>query len=297
MNRAAVFFTLFLVVLVTGAIFSAGCTSPQTPTKSYTVGQDGALSLSCGDPVVTSRILSDENGMVTEKLVFSDSDGPVYALLAAPEKPRAAFVLAPGAGVKKEGHLPRAREYAAAGYAFLVLDMRGNGGETGGYPLNLNEDFTRFEAGEWPEYYLSVCDMIHAEEYLSARYHVPVYAIGESNGGRYASIATALDPGYAGFIGVSTSGFGRAGLGYEGDAQKFLLSIDPDIYVEKISPRDVCIFHAPDDPVIPFDEGMALFNLTRPPHRFIAFNGTHGINEEVDRAIRGECTQIYGVQG
>jgi dienelactone hydrolase len=296
MSRAAVIFTLLLVVLVTGVIFSAGCISPETPKKNYTVGQDGALSLSCGDPGVTSQILSDENGIVTEKLVFSDNDGRVYALLAAPEKPRAAFVLAPGAGVKKEGHLPRAREYAGEGYAFLVLDVRGNGGETPGYPLNLNEDFTRFEAGEWPEYYLSVCDMIHAEEYLTARYHVPVYAIGESNGGRYAAIATALDPGYAGFIGVSTSGFGLAGLGYEGDARQFLLSIDPDMYVGNISPREVCIFHAPDDPIIPFDEGMTLFNLTQPPHRFIAFNGTHGINEEVDRAIRGECTQIYGVQ-
>jgi hypothetical protein len=297
MSRSAVIFTLLLVVLVTGVILSAGCTGTETPKKSYTVGEDGALSLSCGDPVVTSQILSNENGIVTEKLVFSDNDGRVYALLAAPEKPRAAFVLAPGAGVKKEGHLPRALEYAGEGYAFLVLDVRGNGGETGGYPLNLNEDFTRFEEGDWPEYYLSVCDMIHAEEYLTARYHVPVYAIGESNGGRYAAIATALDPGYAGFIGVSTSGFGLAGLGYEGDARKFLLSVDPDLYVGNISPRDVCIFHAPGDPIIPFDEGMALFNLTQPPHRFIAFNGTHGINEEVDRAILGECTQIYGVQG
>jgi dienelactone hydrolase len=297
MSRAAVIAALLLGLLVAGVVFSAGCASTETPKKSYTVAQDGNLSLSCGTPDVTSQILSEENGIVTEKIAFSDNDGPVYALLASPEKPRAAFILAPGAGVKKEGHLSRAQGYARDGYAFLVLDVRGNGGETPGYPLDLNKDFTRFEAEEWPEYYLSICDMIHAEQYLSERYRVPVYAIGESNGGRYAAIAAALDPGYAGFIGISTSGFSLAGMGYEGDARRFLLSIDPDIYMEKIAPRDVCIFHAEADPIIPFSEGMALYNLTLPPHHFFAFNGTHGINDEVDHVIRGECTQIYGVQG
>jgi predicted esterase len=297
MRRGAAITALLLALMVSGVIISAGCTGPETGEKSYSVAQDGSLSLSCGKPPVSSQVVSVENGVTTEKLVFSDSDGPVYALLASPEAPRAAFVLAPGAGVKKEGHLPRALEYARDGYAFMVLDVRGNGGETPGYPLDFNQDFSRFEKGEWPEYYLSVCDMIHAEQYLSDRYGVPVYAIGESNGGRYAAIATALDPGYDGFIGVSTSGFGRAGLGYEGDARRFLLSVDPDLYVEKISPRVVCIFHAEADPIIPFTEGEALYNLTLPPHRFIAFNGTHGINGEVDQAIRGECTQIYGVPG
>ncbi|HNQ29503.1 MAG: hypothetical protein A4E36_01703 [Methanoregulaceae archaeon PtaB.Bin009] len=37
------------------------------------------------------------------------------------------------------------------------------------------------------------------------------YAMEESSGGRYAAIAVALDPEFAGFIGVSTSGFSRAG--------------------------------------------------------------------------------------
>ena len=297
MSRNAVISLLLLALLAAGVIFSAGCTGTKSPEKSYTIAQDGSLSLSCDTPEISSQVLSDENGIITEKLVFSDDNGPVYALLAAPENPRAAFVLAPGAGVKKEGHLSRASEYAGDGYAFLVLDVRGNGGETPGYPLDLNEDFTLFEHGEWPEYYLSICDMIHAEQYLSSRYQVPVYAIGESNGGRYAAIATALDPGYAGFIGISTSGFGRAGMDYQGDARRFLLSVDPDLYMEMISPREVCIFHAPGDPIIPYDEGVALYNLTQPPHRFIAFNGTHGINAEVDRAIMGECTQIYCVPG
>jgi hypothetical protein len=297
MSRNAVISVLLLGLIAAGMVVTAGCTGTKAPEKSYSVAQDGTLSLSCGNPDISSQVLSDENGITTEKLVFSDNNGPVYALLAAPEHPRAAFVLAPGAGVRKEGHLPRAQEYASDGYAFLVLDVRGNGGETPGYPLNLNEDFTLFEGGEWPEYYLSVCDMIHAGHYLSSRYQVPVYAIGESNGGRYAAIATALDPGYAGFIGISTSGFGRAGMEYQGDARRFLLSVDPDLYMEKISPREVCIFHAPGDPVIPYEEGVALYNLTLPPHRFFAFNGTHGINDEVDRAIMGECTQIYGVQG
>ena len=83
--------------------------------------------------------------------------------------------------------------------------------------------------------------MINARQYLTSRYSVPVYASGESNGGRYAAVATAIDPGFAGYIGISTSGFGRAGNNpsYTEAARKFLLSIDPDVYIGGISPRPV----------------------------------------------------------
>jgi hypothetical protein len=205
--------------------------------------------------------------------------------------------MAPGAGVKKEGHQPRALDYARQGYVFLVLDVRGNGGETSGRPLDLQDDFQRFRAGTWPEYYLSVCDFSCARSYLAARYGIPVYALGESNGGRYAAIAAALDPGFAGFFGVSTSGFGMAGNQYSGDAGRFLLSVDPETYGAMMAGRPSWIFHSREDPVIPYEQGLALYDSLAGPKQFISFNGTHGMNEEVDARILHDCGQIYALAG
>ena len=210
--------------------------------------------------------------------------------------PNAAFVHAPGAGNKKEGHEGRAVSYAQNGFAYLVLDIRGNGGETPGYPLDFEKDFTLYQAGGFPEYYDTVCDMINAGSILTSRYGVPVYASGESNGGRYAAVATATDPGFAGYIGISTSGFGRAGENprFTESARKYLLSIDPDVYIGEISPRPIILFHAPDDTVIPFGDGRKLYDLAKEPKKFFSFNGTHGVNGETDQVLIPEYTQIYG---
>ncbi len=290
-----------LSVLITAilmlAVLATGCVQENKDDRSYSVSDNGVLTLRCGTPSVSESPLAEHGTVSVRRIVFNDSHGPVYALLASPKDPVAGFVVAPGAGVTKDVCTDRARMYAEHGFAFLVLDIRGNGGETRGYPLNIEEDYRRFSEGEWPEYYLSACDVMNAGDYLAARYSIPVYAVGESNGGRYAAIAAASDPVFSGYIGVSTSGFREAGLQYTGDARLFLLSIDPDTYAGRISPRSSWIFHAPADPVIPFGDGMELYNRTATPHAFFSFNGTHGPNDEVDRIIIGECAQIYGTPG
>ncbi len=286
-----------ILFVLTLALMTTGCVQENKGSKSYSVSDDGVLTLQCGSPSVTESPVSDDGTVSISRVVFTDSHGPVYALLASPGDPVAGFVVAPGAGVTKDACIDRARMYAEHGLAFLVLDIRGNGGETGGYPLDIREDYRRYSAGEWPEYYLSVCDVMNAGDYLAARYSIPVYAMGESNGGRYAAIAAATDPVFSGYIGVSTSGFGEAGMQYTGDARLFLLSIDPDTYARRISPGSSWIFHAPADPIIPFGDGMELYNRTAAPHEFFSFNGTHGPDEEVDRIIMRECAQIYGTPG
>ena len=245
---------------------------------------------------MTENILETTSNITVSRLVLHTPDGDVYALLAAPPHPKAAFVHAPGAGNKKEGHKDRAIAYATQGYAYLVLDIRGNGGETPGYPMDIERDFTLFERGGMPEFYDNAGDMINARQYLSSRYNVPVYLSGESNGGRYAALAAALDPASAGFIGISTSGFERAGdnPNYTADARIFLLSIDPDLYVGMIAPRPVFIFHAPNDPIIPIADGKELYDQALEPKQFFTFNGTHGVNGEVDQMIFRLYAQIYG---
>ena len=98
--------------------------------------------------------------------------------------------------------------YAATGYAFMFLDYRGRGGETAGYPLNPQTDYALFENREWPEYYLTICDISSAQAMLAARFGVPVYAVGGSNGGRYAAVAAGVDKNFTGYMGISTADWG-----------------------------------------------------------------------------------------
>ena len=65
-----------------------------------------------------------------------------------------------------------------------------------------------FENKEWPEYYLTICDISSAQAVLAARFGVPVYAVGGSNGGRYAAVAAGVDKKFPGYVGISTADWG-----------------------------------------------------------------------------------------
>ena len=167
----------------------------------------------------------------------------------------------------------------------FVLDIRGNGGETTGTPFSIDDDFQRFQRGEWPQFYAIVADLIAAQKYATSAFRVPVFLAGESNGGRYAAIAVAADKDAAGFIGVSTSGFGLLGNRYIGKTRIFLLSIDPDHTISMIAPRPVLILHALDDPVIPYDDGRALYERSHEPKQMINMSNGHGISGDADQII------------
>jgi fermentation-respiration switch protein FrsA (DUF1100 family) len=271
-----------MVAALLALLLGAGCI---TAEDSYRVDGNGTLALTAPAPDYSLTVVDTQDGVSLSRIVFENPGGHVYAMLAAPETPIAAIVYAPGAGVKAEDHLERAIRYAGEGIAFLVIDIRGNGGETAGYSMDLEKDYKEYEKGRWPQYYRIVQDLMIARTMLEDRYGVPVYAAGSSNGGRYVAIAAAVDEEFAGYFGVSTSGFDHAGEQYTGTLRNFLLSIDPDCAIGAISPRPVRIFHSPLDAVIPYDRGMALFNHAQEPKDFIAFNGTHGICSEVDDKV------------
>jgi dipeptidyl aminopeptidase/acylaminoacyl peptidase len=291
-----VFLPVCLLILF---ITIAGCTG--TATKpSYSVDSKGILSVSCA-PVTTSETVLFTNETYTKtKIVMHTQSGDVVTYLAAPEQPTAAIVYVPGAGEEVAGHKERMIRYASAGFAFLFVDIRGNGGETQGYPLNPQLDYNWFEKGDWPQYYLTVCDLVAAQQMLSDRIGVPVYAMGSSNGGRYAAVAAGVDPDFAGYVGISTSDWGILNSaiqeGYTGDPIRFATSMEPSTYFKKISPRPVWIFHAVQDPIIPFDNGKQLFQAAQEPKTFIEFSGAHGINPDVDARIIMQWAQIYGTR-
>jgi fermentation-respiration switch protein FrsA (DUF1100 family) len=279
---------LLLPLLLLALLACAGCT--QTDAPSYSVDAEGVLSLPETDTAYHESVIEERGNVTLSRVVFENPGGDVYALLAAPAEPAAAIVFAPGAGVAAAAHTERAVRYADAGVAFLVLDIRGNGGETPGEAFDLGRDYARFREGEWPQYYRIVQDLTLAEAALSERFTVPVYAAGSSNGGRYAAVAAAIDPGFAGYFGISTSAFDLVGAeaGMTEDLSRFFASINPGTYIARIAPRPVWILHAPDDTQISYEEGLGLFNMAAEPKDFIAFNGTHGICEEADEKVIAE---------
>jgi hypothetical protein len=277
----------------------AGCTG-NCPTSSFSVDSNGILSVSCA-PVTTSEEILFKNDIYTKtKIVLHTQTGDVVTYLAAPEHPKAAIVYIPGAGEKLTGNDDRMATYAVAGYAFFFIDIRGNGGQTPGYPFNPQLDFSVFEKGNWPQYYLTICDIVASQKVLSERFSVPVYAMGSTNGGRYAAVGAGVDPDFAGYVGISTSDWGildsAIRQGYTGDPIRFAASIEPGTYFAKISPRQVWIFHSKNDPVIPFEDGERFFNHALEPKIFIEFVGNHGINANVDDQMIIQWAQIYGTR-
>jgi pimeloyl-ACP methyl ester carboxylesterase len=278
----------FLFVLVAILTATAGCTGTAQQEISFSVNNNGVLSLNVPAPSVSETVLFMNDSITMRRVVFRTELADVVTYVAAPENPKAAIVFVPGAGEKAQDHFPQMKTYAQQGSTFLYEDVRGNGGETPGTPFNpraVQADYNRYASGSLPQYYRIIGDVMQARSYLADKYHVPVYAVGSSNGGRYAAIAAAIDPGFSGYIGVSTSGFGESGDQYTGETRKFLLSIDPDTYIGMISPRPVLIFHAPNDPIINFTEGQALYGYAKDPKQFSSFNGSHGINSEVDKDL------------
>jgi hypothetical protein len=285
---------IICISLVVLAAF-AGCTST---SPSYSVDSNGVLSVSCA-PVTTNETVLFLNETYTEsKIVMQTGTGDVVTYLSAPQHPKAALVYVPGAGEKVTGHAQRMVEYAAAGYAFMFIDIRGRGGETPGYPFDPEQDFAKFEAKEWPEYYLTICDISSARGLLADRFNVPVYAMGGSNGGRYTAVAAGVDPKFAGYIGISTADWGIRRYAIEqgdtGNVLKFATSLEPSTYLPRISPRPVWMYHNATDPIIPFASGEALFATANEPKNFTEFYGDHGINSDVDARLLAQLAQIYG---
>lgn len=281
----------------------AGCIG--TPSNStYSVDDKGVLSLTCAPVTTTEDMLFSNETYTKSRIVLHTENGDVVSYLGVPKQPKAAVVYAPGAGEKLAGHEERMVRFASAGYAFLFVDTRGNGGETTGIPFSqqlIRQDYAKFEKGEMPQYYLSICDLISAQKMLGGRYNIPVYAVGSSNGGRYAAVAAGTDPAFAGYVGISTSDWGLldslSQQGIVGDPVRFATSLEPGTYISRISPRPVWIFHATGDPIIPFGSGQQFFEKAQEPKTFIEFSGDHGINPDVDERILVQWAQIYATRG
>jgi len=164
------------------------------------------------------------------------------------------IVLLPGATVTKEREQGLAKRLADLGYATITLDQRNLGA------IDVNADLELFMEGSEPVEHMMVSDALSAAEILRSQLRIDperiIYA-GESNGGRFAIIACALDPAAKGVLAISTCGYGTdAAIASQGvtdrDLIRFYRSVDPETYLSKIAPRPLAMIHSRNDTIIPY---------------------------------------------
>jgi len=218
---------------------------------------------------------------------FMDYETRIYGLLFKPKSNSSSnvpgLVLLPGGAVTKESESILAEKIAKLGYSVLTIDQRGVG-QTEGYYLWLDQDSEVFLNGNEPIQQLSVYDGLVATDVLRDISGIDknnIAIAGESMGGRYAIIAAAQDKRLRGALIISSSGFNFKKTGQPYDS--YLISIDPDHYVDKISPNKLFMIHGSNDSIINLSEAQNTFSLAKEPKRFFIAEG----------CLHGYCDKMY----
>lgn len=204
-------------------------------------------------------------------------------------------VLLPGATVTKEREQGLAEFFSGLGYASIALDQRNLGG------VDMQWDLEKFLDGQEPTQHKMVHDALAAAEVLRMQPEIDlsrIVYVGESNGGRFAIIASALDSKARGVVAISTCGYGVEeeidSLRMGGpDTIKFFRSIDPDTYLSRIPPRRFVMIHSLNDPVIPFDYANRTYEKALEPKDMHTVEcATHGCCGEMDPYLEEELARM-----
>jgi dienelactone hydrolase len=227
---------------------------------------------------------------------FLDQDAKIYSLLYLPkisgEIPGVLFL--PGGGITKENE-PAAPAIANLGYAVLVIDQRGLG-ETGGFYPNYDQDRLLFiETGESIQH-LGVYDAIRGLDTLRQIKTVDqdnLFVAGSSMGGRYAIITAQLYPNLKGAIILSSAGFHVEKMSGAVSKDPYFLSLDPDRYIENVSPIKIVMIHSTADEVINIRDAAATYILAKDPKSFHAVsNCSHGYCPDMLPIIKSELDKL-----
>jgi uncharacterized protein len=222
---------------------------------------------------------------------FQDQEIYIYGLLFLPggKENAAGFVFLPAGDATKEARQKLLIELAKRGYASLAIDQRGVG-ETAGTFMWVDQDYLAFKQGDEPVQHLAIYDALRSFDVLRETKEIDknkVGFIGESMGGRFAIIAAAIEKRSAGVIGISAAGFGIS-INPMQEGNNYLVSIDPDHYISKISPRYLMMLQGTNDTVVPLETAQTTFDKAGEPKDFYTFNCEHGYCEAMhDKLLEG----------
>ena len=183
---------------------------------------------------------------------------------------------------------------ANEGYASLTIDQRGIG-QTGGLYPSMEQDYEISKQNE-PIQHISIYDALHSFDLLRDIREIDknnVIMMGESMGGRYALISTAIDKRIKGVITISASGY-HVSQNDPSSYTDYLVSIDPDHYINKIFPRDIIMFHGTNDSLISSNSAKQTFNLANQPKKFYLAEGcTHGYCDKMQSDLLNSLKETF----
>ena len=298
--------TCFAALLIGWYFLSTGALT--SLSKDYSVSDAGLLEYRIALPSYNITPGNLEENSSFSEVSFESRGAEIAAILRMPgpeikkkikTQNISGIVLLPGATVTKEAEQGLARRLADLGYASITLDQRNLGG------IDPQGDLQHFLQGQEPEEHKMVYDALAAAMILRDRPEIDrdriIYA-GESNGGRFAIIACALDKEARGVLAISTCGYGTAaaiasaGSALDIDSARFYLSIDPESYLGEVSPRPLVMIHSLNDTIIPYSLAEQTYALSREPKSLHTVGcATHGYCREMDIALKEELEKMSEV--
>jgi hypothetical protein len=121
---------------------------------------------------------------------------------------------------------------------------------------------------------------------------------GESLGGRVAIMATAIDPGVAGVLAISTAGINFKESN-DTEVNRFMKSLDSDNYLASISPRKVVFIHNAYDRSIPINYTVKSLSKAKMPKSLLVINDTrcnHGYCDGMYAAVVDSLNYMIGIR-
>jgi fermentation-respiration switch protein FrsA (DUF1100 family) len=158
--------------------------------------------------------------------------------------------------------------------------------------------FEAYRRGDMPAQYAQIYDVLLGYDYVRSRQDLDsgnIVVLGESMGGRFAVIATGIEPGVKAAFVVSSSPYGLD-AGNNTDAIRFVDSVEPATYLPKLPPRKLAMFHFTDDPIIPISFGKSLFDNASQPKVWYQYNGSvHGVYSDIYAPdLHAELRSVFG---
>jgi dienelactone hydrolase len=270
---------------------------PQGSDK-WNVSDRGILSYPENRGKVDVTVLKTEAlpNYTLQNISFPSKDYTVEGLLRIPAAGTKvpAVVILPGATVPKEGTQTLADIFSSMGYASLGIEQRNRGG------VDFRSDYDLWKNGKEPVEHKMVFDALRAVDVLRQQPSIDperIVIVGESNGGRFAIIAAAIDPRISGIIGISTSGYDTESQINEikdESAIRFYRSIDPETYLKFIPPRKFVMLHSDNDTIIQIEYAKNTFEKAMEPKQFYnVTTGTHGYSEGMKEPLENELKLMF----
>jgi dienelactone hydrolase len=273
-------------------------------SQGWQVTGDGLLQYSTPKPECHLKPSEITDECQLFEVAFESKDQQIEGLLLKPKTNNSpdgekvglpGIVLLPGATVTKEREQGLARYLCSLGFASLTLDQRNLGG------IDIQGDLQSFLDGVEPTEHKMVYDALAAAEILRAQPDIDpdrIIYVGESNGGRFAIIACALDPKALGVIAISTCGYGTGSAISSGKLQdpdmiRFFKSIDPDTYLDRIPPRKFVMIHSRNDTLIPCELAEGTYaKASRPKEMHLVGCTMHGYCSEMSASLEEEMKEM-----